>query len=263
MPCKAIVVWHGARIEALVPPRPPCSQPNAKSLSGALWLWHREAKAAQAIGTLPPVVGGFRHSCTDSMSSSRSRFRHEWHPIYFWHCDLALHSVTAASICPYPHPAKESFAPGPSIMRGIRPPSCSSEGYKKHFCPLLLPLPCLPPAPTRLPALSRRIKARRLAGRLGRLLFHPCTRAKGRRKGAGESVNKMRAGKSPTTPKQAGAFADQGSPWESGGSRKADLGDFGPSKSDRGRADSCPFPRTRVHREASLRHQSRVSSRLV
>ena len=47
------------------------------------------------------------------------------------------------------------------------------------------------------------------------------------------------AAKSPTTPKQAGAIADQGNPWESGGSRKADLGDFRPSKSDGGRRHSC------------------------
>lgn len=54
-------------------------------------------------------------------------------------------------------------------------------------------------------------------------------------------MNKMQAGKSPTTPKHAGAFEDQGNSWESGGSRKADLGDFRPSKSDRGRRNSCHF----------------------
>ncbi len=37
------------------------------------------------------------------------------------------------------------------------------------------------------------------------------------------------------TPQVAVALsADQGNSWESGGSRKADLGDFRPSKSDRG-----------------------------
>jgi hypothetical protein len=56
-----------------------------------------------------------------------------------------------------------------------------------------------------------------------------------------ECIRNRWAAKSPTTPKRAGAIADQGNPWESGGSRKADLGDFQPLKSDRGRRHSCLF----------------------
>jgi len=43
-----------------------------------------------------------------------------------------------------------------------------------------------------------------------------------------ESMNKMQAGKSPTTPKRHGDPAESRKSWESAGSPKADLGDFGP-----------------------------------